>query len=83
MLTYYPLDETFQVRPPSSIESDFIEMIEAAASKPVHLLEAGYPSGSVCGSSLDQQAAFVDAMFAAWDKHVEAVPVINFVWTSE
>ncbi|MBB3204924.1 hypothetical protein FHS27_000691 [Rhodopirellula rubra] len=83
MLTYYPLDETFQVRPPSSIEADFATMMEAAAGKPVHLLEAGYPSGSACGSSLAQQAAFVDAMFAAWDKHVEAVPVINFVWTCD
>jgi len=83
MLTYYPLDEAFQARPPSSIEADFARMIETAAGKPVHLLEAGYPSGSACGSSLKQQAAFVDAMFAAWDKHLEAVPVINFVWTCD
>ncbi|TWU55001.1 hypothetical protein Poly51_37500 [Rubripirellula tenax] len=80
MLTYYPLDETFQVRPPSSIEADFVKMIEVASGKPIHLLEAGYPSGAACGSSLDQQAEFIDVIFVAWDKHVEAFPVINFVW---
>ncbi len=83
MLTYYPLDESFQVRPPSSIELDFAKMIEAANGKPVHLLEAGYPSGSQCGSSLDRQAEFIDAMFVAWDKHIDDVPVINFVWTCD
>ncbi|MGB7328132.1 MAG: hypothetical protein WBD31_24870 [Rubripirellula sp.] len=83
MLTYYPLDESFQVRPPSSIEADFVKMIEVASDKPVYLLEAGYPSDAACGSSQIHQAAFVDAMFAAWDKHVEAVPVINFVWTCD
>ncbi|WP_146460514.1 hypothetical protein [Rubripirellula tenax] len=83
MLTYYPLDESFQVRPPSSIEADFAEMIVFAEGRPIHLLEAGFPSGSACGSSLDIQAQFVDAMFAAWDKHVEALPVVNFVWTCD
>ena len=83
MLTYYPLDETFRVRPPKTIEADFARMIEVAAGKPVHLLEAGYPSASACGSSPQQQAAFIDAMFAAWDKHVDAVPLINFVWTCD
>ena len=83
MLTYYPLDEQFRVRPPSSIEADFTKMIAVASGKPVHLLEAGYPSGAACGSSLDQQAEFVDAMFTAWDKHVKTVPVINFVWTCD
>lgn len=83
MLTYYPLDESFQVRPPSSIESDFIKMISVAGGKSVHLLEAGYPSGAICGSSPDRQAEFIDAMFTAWDKYVDEIPVINFVWTCD
>ena len=83
MLTYYPLDETFQVRPPSSIEDDFTKMVASVRGKPIHLLEAGYPSGTACGSSPNQQAEFIDAMFASWDKYVSEVPVINFVWTCD
>ena len=83
MVTYYPLDDSFTVRKPSVVADDFATMVDLAGDRPVHILEAGYPSGSTCGSSPAKQAAFVDALFDAWDRHVDAVRRVNLVWTCD
>lgn len=83
MLTYYPLDENFQVRPVSEVSGDFTAIVQLAGDRPIHLLEAGYPSGSACGSSLEQQAQFIDALFSAWDEHLAQVKFVNLVWTCD
>ncbi len=82
MLTYYPLDDLFHVRDPDEIASDFDVMV-GLSEKPIYLLETGYPSGAACQSSESRQAAFIDALFQAWDKHVDRVPMVNLVWTCD
>jgi hypothetical protein len=83
MLTYYPLDSGFKTRPPDEVASDFDVMIQFASGKPVYILEAGYPSGVDCDSSPERQAAFIDALFEAWDARLENIPLINFIWTCD
>ena len=80
MVTYYPLNSDFTVRPPSVVVSELDQLVEIAGDKPVYLLEAGYPSGGDNKSSELRQAEFIDAIFAAWDKHVDTIQMVNFVW---
>lgn len=83
MLTYYPLDQTFRVRPPETIRRDFDAMVKIAGGKPIHLLETGYPSGEICGSSPARQAKYIDQLFEAWDMHIDHFRLINLVWTHD
>jgi len=66
MVTYYPLYPDFTAKPPGSVTADFAALA-AAFARPVHVVEAGYPSSATCGSSDELQRQFVAALFAAWD----------------
>ncbi|APZ92714.1 Beta-xylosidase [Fuerstiella marisgermanici] len=80
MVTYYPLDADFKVRPPSVVQDEIGSLVSLADGKPVHLLETGYPSGAANGSSEKLQADFVGNVFAAWDKFADDIPLVNIVW---
>ena len=80
MPTYYPMQGNFQVRNPSTVQSDIDAMIRTAGAKPVFLLEAGYPTSTTNGSSPDLQAQFVRELFAAWDRHATQLAMVNFLW---
>lgn len=80
MLTYYPLEGNFIVRSPGVVQQDLAAMVQAAQGKPVFLLEAGYPTAALNGSSADMQAQFVRALFAAWDSQSTRVQMINILW---
>ncbi|MFG0291283.1 MAG: hypothetical protein ACF8CQ_24175 [Rhodopirellula sp. JB044] len=80
MVTYYPLDAEFNVRPPSLVDDEIGKLVSLAAGKPVHLLETGYPSGAANGSSEALQAEFVRNIFEAWEKYADDVPLVNIVW---
>ncbi len=80
MLTYYPVQPNFMVRDPNVVQVEFDAMVQAAQGKPVFLLETGYPSSATNGSSPDQQAQFIRAIFAAWDVYAAQIPMINVLW---
>jgi hypothetical protein len=80
MVTYYPLNDDFTVRPPTVVGNELNQLVQIAGDKPVFLLETGYPSGSDNKSSEQQQAEFIEAIFAAWDQHADSIQMINFVW---
>lgn len=80
MVTYYPLTDEFEVRPPTVVGNDLDQLVRIAGDKPVFLLETGYPSGSDNKSSERQQAEFIEAIFTAWDRHADSIRMINFVW---
>ena len=80
MLTYYPMLGNFQVRNPGMVPQDVGAMVQAAQGKPIFLLEAGYPSATLNGSSPDLQAQFVRQLFAAWDSYPTQLPLVNFLW---
>jgi len=77
-MTYYPLTVDFYVRPVTDVPADFDAMVAAAGSKPLLLQEVGYPADPSLGSSEEKQAAFVDAVFDALEKHKDKIGFINF-----
>jgi len=77
-LTYYPLNPDFGVRPVSGVAGDVARMVEMAGHKPVLLQEAGYPADPLLGSSEEQQAAFVDALFDAVGRHGNRIVLVNY-----
>ncbi|MCM2372224.1 hypothetical protein [Aporhodopirellula aestuarii] len=45
MVTYYPLNNDFTVRPPSVIGNEPDQLVQIAGDRSVYLLEVGYPRG--------------------------------------
>jgi len=80
MVTYYPLDDDFTVRPPSVVGDELSQLVQIAGDKPLFLLETGYPSGKDNQSSEPQQAEYIEAVFRAWDTHIDSIHMVNFVW---
>jgi hypothetical protein len=79
-VTYYPLDSSFAVRPPSVVAADVAAMVaNAPTGTPLYLEEAGYPSDPGCMSSPAAQAAFIGALFGAWDSNAAQIPLVNIV----
>ena len=78
-VTYFPIDAGAQVRPTSEVGADVDRLVAALpAGKPILLREVGYPTAAACGSSEAAQAAFVTALFGAWDRHADRVPIVTF-----
>ncbi|MCK0098387.1 hypothetical protein MWU38_03225 [Qipengyuania sp. S6317L1] len=78
MLTYYPLRPDFSVKPLDQIATDFEAMVAFAREKPVRILECGFPSSQLLGSSEAMQADFISAVFAAWDAKAAQISHIDF-----
>ncbi len=78
LLTYYPLNADFTVQSPSAVQADFARMAGAPGAKPVRLLEIGFPTSSVCGSSEALQAEFITRMFASWDDYSNRIREIDY-----
>lgn len=80
VLTYYPLNADFTMRPPSTVATDFDFMVTAIPGKTILLQECGYPSSSVNNSSEILQADFISSVFKAWDAHLTRIHLIDFAW---
>lgn len=80
MVSYYPLTPAFQVRTPEVVHDDFDAICRKYPNRPISFVEAGYPSGSQCGSSPEKQGQFVDQLFAAWDEHPKQIRIVTLVW---
>lgn len=83
LVNYYPLRPDFTVRPPETVAADFARLVRLYPKRPIHVTEAGCPSSAVCGSSEAQQAAFVRALFRAWDRHRAQVRTLHFDWLND
>jgi len=68
-MTYYPTVGAFGVLPTEDVGSHFAKMLAIAGSRKLYIQEAGYPASELLGSSEAKQAAFVDALFDAMDRH--------------
>lgn len=79
LATYYPdivpVDQLDQV-----IHSDFEALVAVAGDKPVHIVEIGYPSSAELGSSENDQAEFISAVFSTWDIYSNEIPSLSFAW---
>ncbi len=82
-VTYYPLHPDFTVQPPDAPLADFESVLRLYPNKPVHFVEAGYPSSPDCNSDETKQGRFVESVFAAWDKHAAQVPTVAFSWQTD
>ena len=80
LLTYYPVNEDFTVRQPWSVDDDLGEVVELYPGSEFMLLECGYPSGQLVGSSEEMQAQFVSYAWAAWDHRALWLRAMSFAW---
>jgi hypothetical protein len=83
LVTYYPLDEKFQVRDPKHVHEVCDTLVKTYPNKPIHLAEIGCPSGTRVGSSEAKQAEFVREMFKAWDTHAKSIPLMSYCWLTD
>ena len=82
-VTYLPVDAAARVRAaaevPGAVAADVDGLLAALpAGKPIVVREAGYPTAAANGGGEDGQAAFVSAVFGAWDRHAARIPVLTF-----
>ena len=78
-VSYLAVDAAAHVRSPSEVAADLDRILAAApAGKPIFLHEAGFPTADATGGDEATQAAFVSALFGAWDRHAERIPLVTF-----
>lgn len=80
VLTYYPLNPDFTVRPVSDVKSDFAKMVNEIPNKNIYLQECGYPSSELNNSNETKQADFITAVFKSWDNNINRIKIIDFTW---
>lgn len=78
-VSYLGTDAAGVAKRPSEVLADFDRIVAAAPpGKPLVFHEAGSPSAAGAGSDEASQAAVVTAIFRAWDRHAERIPVLSF-----
>lgn len=72
--TYYGIEDDFTVKPPTDVIQD-LGMLDSMhpGIHPIRLAEIGYPTGALCAGSEPLQSQFVDAVFTAWDQHLDRI----------
>lgn len=78
IMTYYPLNMDFTVRPPDAPLTDFPQMVAWAGDKPLLLQEVGYPAAESLGSSEAAQTEFVHQVFDAWEANAADIPFLSY-----
>jgi hypothetical protein len=78
MMTYYPLNQNFEVLPMSDVTKHFDSMMSVAGSKPLMLTEVGCPSGEANKSSEDTQVEFVKTVFSELGKHSAQISFASY-----
>lgn len=83
-VSYYPMQNKLGgVESPKAVHANFETVVQAIPRKPIIYYQIGYPSSSVLGSSVEQQAAFIKEAFRAWDTQVSRILMLNFQWMHE
>lgn len=82
-VTYLPIDATSHVRPaaevPAAVAADVDRLVAALPpGKPIVVRETGYPTAAATGGDEAGQAAFVAAVFDAWDRQAARIPILTF-----
>ena len=78
--TFYPLNDDFTVLTPEDAMKSLEALTNVMPTKPLCLLEAGYPSSAHCKSSEKQQALFMRLLIAYWRTYDMRMPLLNIVW---
>jgi hypothetical protein len=78
LVTYYPLGAALEVRDPGEVARDLSLLVARYPGRPIAILEAGYPTSPMLGSSEARQREFVARVFEAWDAHAAQIETISF-----
>lgn len=79
-VSYYGIEDDYAAKAPSTVAGDFRTIVEGSVDKPIWFPQLGYPAATSLGSSEVQQAAWIEAVFEAWDTHRADIRMINFTW---
>lgn len=79
-VSYYPLNSNSTAKPVSVVATDIASVVAAYPTKPICFYQYGYPSATVCNSSLNQQEQFIAQTFTTWDMYAANIRVIDFTW---
>lgn len=63
---------------PLELDDLMDELVEFAGDKPLIFKEFGYATGAGVGGSEAGQVAFVEEMFASWDRHAKTIPLLMY-----
>lgn len=78
-VTYYGMTDGFQVKDPLEVFDDFQTLADRypVDSKMIYMVEVGYPSSAVNGSSEAKQASFYENVFGAWDSYIDQFALVS------
>ena len=82
LLTYYPLNADFSIRPPGDLSGDLDRMMGFDPQLPIYLLEAGHPSDG-CGSSAGSQREFVQTLLRETDLRSKRFRLVSLTWLTD
>ncbi|OFZ18590.1 MAG: hypothetical protein A2X94_01480 [Bdellovibrionales bacterium GWB1_55_8] len=81
-LTYYPMNGDFTVKDPTISSADIASLVSVYTdvSKPIHLQEVGYHTGSAySSSSQSKQGHFIQDFFQTWDHYDTRIAFVSFL----
>ena len=78
LVTYYPLNSDFTVRPPWQVDEDIGRLVALYPEEELMLLEFGYPTAQLLNSSEELQQDFIGYAFDMWDHYSLWVKAICF-----
>lgn len=78
MISYYPIEHDFAMRPPEAAERDIAALVERRRDKLIEVAEIGYSTSPACRGTRDGQVAFVESVFRAWDANSDQIPLVSF-----
>jgi hypothetical protein len=88
-VTYYGMTDDFQVKEPIEVVDDLgvLATRYPVDSKMIYVVELGYPTSSVNGSSESKQAEFFEHAFSAWDAYIDQIAMLSIFkladWSQE
>jgi hypothetical protein len=83
VLSYYPNQNDFTVKPPLTVHTDVETIIGIYPSIPVFIVECGYQTSALCNSSEELQRQFIVEMFKLWDDHANKISFMGFLWLTD
>lgn len=82
-VSYYPLQDTFAVREPTVVATDFAKLVSMNPKKSIYIEQIGYPSSPLVNSSDTKQREFYLEVFKAWDTYASIIQSITFTWLTD
>jgi hypothetical protein len=82
-VSYYPINADYSVSDPGVALEAFQNLAAIYPGRKIAFYQLGYPSSSLLGSSEEKQAAFIEAVFRAWDLHIDQIDVIDFTFLTD